>query len=90
MLSSDEDRRVIGADIQKVEYGWPIGRPHCAPLRDGLWEVRSELTGGRIARVIFCLQAGEMILLHAFEKKTQAVSQQDLALALKRKKEVDP
>ena len=31
---TDADRRMIGKDIQKVEFGWPIGRPHCAPLSD--------------------------------------------------------
>ena len=24
------DRHIIGKDIQKVEFGWPLGRPHCA------------------------------------------------------------
>ena len=37
---SDADRHRIGKDIQKVEFGWPIGRPHCMPLGHGLWEVR--------------------------------------------------
>ena len=31
----DADRHTIGKDIQKVEFGWPLGRPHCAPL--GNW-----------------------------------------------------
>ena len=66
-----EDRRTVGKDIQKVEFGWPIGRPHCAPLGQGLWEVRSDLDSNRIARVIFCLGEGHMILLHGFIKKTQ-------------------
>jgi hypothetical protein len=47
---TDEDRRTIGKDIQKVEFGWPIGRPHCAPLSHGLWEVRSDLRRNMIAR----------------------------------------
>jgi hypothetical protein len=50
---SKDDRRIIGKDIQKVEFGWPIGMPYCRPLGHGLWEVRSDLTGGRIARTIF-------------------------------------
>ena|SRR6478672_1167134 len=85
---SAEDRHTIGKDIQKVEYGWPIGRPNCAPLGEGLWEVRSDLEGHRIARVVFMIHDGEMILLHGFLKKTQAVPKQDLVLSLKRKKEV--
>src|ERR1700687_133557 len=64
-------RRLVGRDIQKVEFGWPLGMPYCRPLGQGLWEVRSDLSGGRIARVIFFIKEGEMVLLHAFEKKTQ-------------------
>ncbi len=83
------DRYTIGKDIQKVEFGWPIGRPHCAPLGKGLWEVRSTLESNRIARVIFCMGDGYMILLHGFIKKTQKVPQADIGLALKRKREVE-
>jgi phage-related protein len=82
------DRAEIGKDIQKVEFGWPIGRPHCAPLGSGLWEVRSDLDGNRIARVIFCIGDGEMILLHGFIKKTRAAPRSDIELALERKREV--
>lgn len=85
---SIEDRHTIGTDIQKVEFGWPIGRPHCAPVGDGVWEVRSEFSGHRIARVLFFMRDGEMVLLHGFVKKTQAISKQDLALAIKRRKEI--
>jgi hypothetical protein len=31
----DADRHSVGKDIQKVEFGWPLGRPHCAPLGHG-------------------------------------------------------
>jgi phage-related protein len=84
-----EDRRNIGRDIQKVEFGWPIGMPYCRSLGHGLSEVRSDLPGGRIARVIFCIVADEMVLLHGFEKKTQKTPQRDIELALKRKKEIE-
>lgn len=86
---SKDDRSVIGKDIQKVEFGWPIGMPYCRPLGHGLWEVRSDLTGGRIARVMFCIVHGEMVLLHGFEKKTQKTPQHDIDLALKRKRDID-
>jgi phage-related protein len=82
------DRLSVGKDIQKVEFGWPLGRPHCAPLGSGLWEVRSALGNNRIARVIFCMGDGHMILLHGFIKKTQKTPPADIALALHRKKEV--
>lgn len=48
-----EDRKLVGRDIQKVEFGWPLGMPYCGSLGNGLWEVRSDLTDGRIGRVIF-------------------------------------
>jgi len=83
------DRAIIGKDIQKVEFGWPIGMPYCRSLGNGLWEARSNLSGGRIARVIFCIVDGEMVLLHGFEKKTQKTPRADIDLALKRKREVD-
>jgi phage-related protein len=48
--------------------------------------VRGTITGGRIARVIFTIEYGAMMLLHGFVKKTQKTSKQDLDLALKRKR----
>jgi phage-related protein len=84
-----EDRRTIGTDMQKVEFGWPLGMPYCRPLGRGLWEVRSTLAGGRIARVIFCHKDGEMVLLHGFEKKTQKTPPKDIELALRRKREIE-
>jgi phage-related protein len=83
-----DDRRVIGKDIQKVEFGWPIGMPYCRSLGRGLWEVRSDLAGGRIARVIFCIVHGEMVLLHGLEKTTQKTPAHDIDLAVKRKQEI--
>jgi hypothetical protein len=44
-----KDRRTIGMDLKDVEYGWPVGMPLCRSLGNGLWEVRSSLSHGRIA-----------------------------------------
>ncbi len=38
-----EDRRIIGIDLMRVQFGWPIGMPLVRSLKDGLWEVRSNL-----------------------------------------------
>ena len=86
---SSEDRGDIGQDIATVEYGWPVGMPVCRPLGRGLWEVRSNVSDNRIARIIFCIACGQMILLHAFIKKTQSAPQEDLALARKRMREIE-
>ncbi|HEX5508442.1 MAG TPA: type II toxin-antitoxin system RelE/ParE family toxin [Pseudolabrys sp.] len=50
--------------------------------------MRSSLTQGRIARVLFCERDGKMVLLHAFVKKTQKTPAGELALAAKRKKDI--
>ena len=86
---SGDDRRVIGGDIARAEFGWPIGMPLCRSLGGGLWEVRSSLPRGRIVRVIFCVSCGHMVLLHGFEKKAQKIPKSDLELARKRQKEVE-
>jgi phage-related protein len=46
-----EDRRTIGLDLMRVQFGWPIGMPLVRSLNDGLWEVRSSLPSRRIARL---------------------------------------
>jgi hypothetical protein len=51
-----EDRKAIGEDIKDVEFSWPIGMPLVRLLGHELWEVRSDLPLGRIARVIFCME----------------------------------
>ena len=83
------DRLIVGHDIGNTEYGWPIGMPLCRALGGGLWEVRSNLAHGRIARVIFCVSDGKMVLLHGFEKKTQKTPKPDLEIARKRQKETE-
>lgn len=79
------ERKIVGTDIKTVEYGWPIGMPTCRPMGKGLYEVRSNLPSGKIARVLFCIFENRMILLHGFIKKTQKTPKKELDLALKRK-----
>jgi phage-related protein len=80
------DRKAIGEDVKDVEFSWPIGMPLVRTLGNDLWEVRSSLRRGRIARVIFCVEQGSMVLLHGFMKKTQKTPQRDIDLALKRRR----
>jgi phage-related protein len=81
-----EHRKILGEDIKDVEFSWPIGMPLVRSLGRDLWEVRSNLPGGRIARVLFSAERDAMVLLHGFIKKTQKTPQRDIDLALKRKK----
>ena len=86
-LPSREDRKLIGYDIETVEFGWPIGMPVCRPLGDGIYEVRTDLAQNRIARVLsYINRRGRMVLLHGFIKKSQRAPQSDLELARANKK----
>lgn len=85
---SRADRISIGQDVAMVEYGWPVGLPTCRSLGRGLWEVRTNLEG-RIARVLFCVHARKMVLLHGLIKKTQKLSKTDLALAHHRQRKLE-
>ncbi len=60
--------------------------PLVRSLGHGIWEVRSSLAGGRIARVLFCVRTDCLVLLHGFMKKTQKTPQQEIDLAMKRMK----
>jgi phage-related protein len=84
----EDDRRTVGQDIATAEFGWPVGMPICRSLGKGLYEIRSDISGHRITRVIFCVTGEQMVLLHGFIKKTQKTPKTDLDLALKRKAEL--
>jgi phage-related protein len=81
---SPVDRKTLGEDIKDVEFSWPIGMPLVRSLGKNLWEVRSNLAHGGIARVLFCVTQGQMVLLHGFIKKTQKTPKTEIDLALKR------
>jgi phage-related protein len=83
-----EDRRAIGLDLMRVQFGWPIGMPLVRSLQDGMWEVRSTLPSQRIARLLLCFHQGNLVVLHGFIKKTRKTSKEDIALAIRRMKEV--
>ena len=86
-LEPVEDRKQIGVDIKTVEFGWPIGMPVCRSMGEGLYEVRSTLSGDRIGRVLFYIDLlDRMVLLHGFIKKTQKTPPSDLNLARKNKR----
>ena len=83
------DTLVIGEDIRVVQTGWPVGLPVCRPLGEGLYEVRSSLPNGRIARILFCFHNNAIILLHSFIKKTHKTPIGDLRLAKERRDNVN-
>lgn len=78
-----EDRKAIGQDIKTAQYGWPLGMPLIKKLEPGLWEVRSHISQG-IARVLFTVADGMMVLLHGFVKRSQKIPQGELKVARQR------
>jgi phage-related protein len=87
----DQDRKVIGVDVAKAEYGWPIGMPTCESLGDGLHEIRSHLANNRITRIIFSVEDGYMVLLHGFVKKaTDGIKtpKREIDVAIERRKDL--
>jgi len=87
---NEGDRNAIGQDLMRVQFRWPVGMPLCRALGANLWEVRSELPSKRIARVLFSVQQGKILVLHGFIKKTQKTPAEDLTLARKRNREFEP
>jgi phage-related protein len=83
-----QDRKAIGTDLLRVQEQWPIGMPVCRSLGKGLWEVRTNLSSNRSARVLFFVDENRIGVVHGFIKKTQKTPAADLELAQKRMKEM--
>ena len=70
------------------EFGPALGKPHTAPMGDGLFEVRAKGKEG-IGRALFCMMKGkEIIILNAFVKKTQRTPRRELEKARRWMKEL--
>ena len=81
-LLPPEDRKIVGDDLQTIEYGWPVGMPVCRSLGGGLWELPSTIRRG----LFFVVHEERLVLLNGFTKKTQKTPKNELELARKRKK----
>lgn len=83
----EQDRRVIGLDLYKVQTEWPVGMPLCRAMGGGLWELRSGLSSNRIGRLLFFIEDDEIYVVHGFIKKTQKTPDHEIDLARRRMKE---
>ena len=71
------------------EFGPNLGKPHTAPMGQGLFEIRAKGKEG-IGRSLFCtLNKEEIVVLHSFVKKTQRTPKKELDKARKRMKELN-
>ncbi len=83
-----EDKKIVGEDIKTVELGWPVGMPVAEKLDTDLWQVRSTISRNRRVRVLFTVFRSQMVLLHAFIKKTPKTPKGELDLGKRRKNRV--
>jgi phage-related protein len=83
-----QDRKAIGTDLLRVQEQWPIGMPVCRSLGKGLWEVRTNISSNRTARVLFFVDEDRIGVVHGFVKKTQKTPAAGLELARRRMKEM--
>lgn len=82
-----EDRKIIGEDIKLVQFRWPLGLPLVRKLEADLWEVRSKIGHGNVARVFFTVKGSQMALLHGFIKKSRKTPFKQMTLARTRMKQ---
>ena len=85
----ERSEMIIDTDITVVAENWPsvLGTSLVKKLQgeESLWEIRSRISSEkRIARVLFTVEAGEIILLHGFIKKSQRTPRKDLRIARRR------
>nr|VFJ44883.1 MAG: Phage-related protein [Candidatus Kentron sp. FM]VFJ61246.1 MAG: Phage-related protein [Candidatus Kentron sp. FM]VFK11445.1 MAG: Phage-related protein [Candidatus Kentron sp. FM] len=80
-----EDRKRVGGDIKLVQFRWPLGLPPVRKMEADLWEIRTNLGSGNIARVFFTVRNTRTVLLHGFVKKSQKTPRQELDLARTRR-----
>ena len=70
------------------EFGPDLGRPHTAPLGQGLFEIRAKGQEG-IARTVFCTVKGkEIVILMSVIKKSNKIPKRQMDTVHKRMKEV--
>ncbi len=82
-------RAVYARITERMEvFGPNLGMPFTRALGEELFEIRAKGQEG-IGRAFFCTVVGhEIVILHAFIKKTEKAPRKELALARKRLKEI--
>ena len=81
-----EEQKEIGSDIKMVQESFPKRLYLVKKVKPKIWEIRSTIKSG-ICRVFFIIFAGNIVLLHAFVKKTQKTPPRELDVAVERLKE---
>lgn len=87
-LPKADQARFFEIIIGLEDYGLNYSRVQIKPLQGKIWEIKFRAKGGAYRILYVFVATDEMVLLHAFKKKTQKVPQKEVNLAEKRLKEV--
>jgi len=60
-----QDRKTIATNLRRVQEQWLNGMPVCRTLGKGLWEVRTNLSSNRTARVLIFVDEESIGVVHA-------------------------
>ena len=78
-----DERTLIGEDLKKLQFRWPLSMPLVRYLEANIYEVRTHLPN-RIARTLFFVHEASLVMLCGFIKKTRKTPDNELNLAKKR------
>lgn len=70
------------------EYGIQIGEPHVKHVERKLWELRIRCVEGTYRYLMTVVERRVIILLHAFQKKSQKLPLRELETARRRMRDV--
>ncbi len=66
-----------------AEYGYELDRPHVAPLRDGIYELRPK----HYRFFYFFFDGDKIVITHGYPKKSSAVDQNQIEKAIEYRKD---
>jgi phage-related protein len=79
----NEEKVFIRRAIQRLEeYGYALKRPHAAPLRDHIFELRKRTHQGNIRLLYFFFDSEKIIITHGFKKKSGKVPDNEIDKAI--------
>jgi phage-related protein len=79
-----KDQVFVDKALERLEtYGANLKRPHVAPLRDGIWELRSDGMHGQYRLLYFFFAGDTIVITHGCRKKTQKVPDGEIDRAVK-------
>ena len=82
-LNEKTDLPYIDNMFSRLEtYGYKLGRPHAAPLRDKIHELRVSTSQGNY-RFLYFFDGKKIIITHGIKKKKSAVPNREIEKAIK-------